>query len=69
MRILIGEKDSDRFRISQHGISVEEGNLVPLQGMEQHVTQDEDRGTEIRYQSEDRKDEYKYSINYKPFKI
>ena len=62
MRVLIGVKDSDRFRISQHGISVEEDNLIPVQGLKEHVHPSPDELEIHGYESEDGADKYTYTI-------
>ena len=62
MRVLIGVKDSDRFRISQHGISVEEDNLIPVQGLKEHTHLGPDEIRIQGYESEDGADKYTFTI-------
>ena len=62
MRVLIGIKDSDRFRISQHGISVEEDNLIPVQGFKEHVRLSPGEIEIHGFESEDGADKYTYTI-------
>ena len=64
MRVLLGETGSQRFRISQEGISVQDKQLISVEYLSSHVTQVDDGIIIEGYASEDYKDKYSYSIAF-----
>ena len=72
MRVMVGEANSERFRISQQGVAVQDDQLEPVADLDKHVTTMQAAAESFvieGYTSADGSDKYTYVITYDPFSI
>jgi len=67
--VLIEEPESERFRISQQGISVVDEQLREVSNLSDYISRDQHSFTVSNLPSDDLKELHTVKVTYSPFKV